>query len=396
MQPRTRKRLTWATLGVVVFAGLAFAATGRERSLAVYPAQVIPLEFSHHLHLEAGVDCTGCHFPANKSTAVTDRLLPAHPECEECHDIEAAKKGEKVDPPASCETCHPNFDSSVQKEPAKVVFPQANLIFNHAVHVGQWKIECSVCHGKFEGVGLATRQQLPKMETCLTCHDGKYASASCSTCHPTKPSGRLQLTFASGLLRPMQGNPFGIDHGPRYEFTHGSQAATNRQLCMECHAQSECNQCHDAMQKPLSVHPNDFITLHPVAARQNSMKCESCHRYQSFCVACHERTGVGLGAPSSMRPSNVRVHPPYQVWVEILGPQHHGIAANRDIRTCTACHRETDCLSCHSDAEKFGSRRQVNPHPTGFQAMCRAMAAKNDRPCLVCHTEAKLADLGCR
>ena len=385
-----------AVLGVVLGAGIAWAATARERSLAVYPPQVMPLKFNHHEHIEAGVDCTGCHLKANRSQTVNDRLLPGHPECEDCHDIKAAQQGKTVDPPSACETCHVGFDSTVQKEPAKVVFPTANLIFNHEVHTRTWKIDCDVCHGSFDGVGLATRQQLPKMATCLACHDGKHASEACSTCHMTKPSGRLQLQFASGLLRPAQGNPFGHDHGPRFEFNHGTQAKTRPLQCMECHAQRECEACHDSLQKPLSVHPNDFITLHPIQARQEAQRCESCHRYQSFCVACHERTGVGLSADKTLKPTNVRVHPPYQVWVELIGPQHHGIAANRDLKSCVACHRENDCLSCHSDANTFGSRRQVNPHPPGFKESCRRMAGKNDRACLVCHQENRLNEWGCR
>lgn len=394
--PMRRGVTVGTAVGLLAFAGIALAATGRERSLAVYPPQIIPLEFSHDLHLEAGADCTACHFGALRSTESKDRILPAHPECEECHEIEEAKAGKKVDPPSACETCHIGFDSTAMKEPAKVIFPAPNLIFDHAVHTKQHKIECVACHGSFEGVQEATRQQLPKMELCLKCHDGKYASETCSTCHPTQPSGRLQLTFASGLLRPMQGNPFGMDHGPRYEFTHGTDATVRRETCMECHAQSECNDCHDALQKPLSVHPNDFITLHPIQARQDMTSCESCHRQQSFCVACHERAGVALGADPSLRPTNVRVHPPFNVWVEIINPLHHGIAANRDLKQCTACHRENDCLSCHSDADKWGTRRQVNPHPAGFAAMCKSLAGKNDRPCLVCHTEQTLATLGCR
>jgi hypothetical protein len=387
-----------AGLGMVLLvgAGLAWAATGRERSLAVYPPQFMPLRFSHHEHLEAGADCTACHFAATRSASSQDRLLPGHPECEDCHDIKGAQKGKKVDPPSACETCHPGFDSTVQKTPAAVVFPQANLIFDHTLHVKTWKIDCQACHGSFEGVHLATRQQLPKMVTCLACHDGKYATESCAACHPAQPSGRLELTFVSGLLRPTQGNPFGMDHGPRFEFNHGTQAATRPMMCMECHAQRECDACHDAFQKPLAVHPNDFITLHPLQARQQTQRCESCHRHQSFCVACHERVGVGLAADRTLRPNNVRVHPPYTVWVELIGPQHHGIAANRDLQSCVGCHRENDCVSCHADASTLGTRRQVNPHPAGFREMCRKLAGKNDRPCLVCHQESRLAEWGCR
>jgi len=37
-------------------------------------------------------------------------------------------------------------------------------------------------------------------------------------------------------------------------------ASVDRQTCMSCHAESYCQSCHDALQKPLSVHPNDYLT----------------------------------------------------------------------------------------------------------------------------------------
>jgi hypothetical protein len=373
-------------------AGVAWAATARERSLAVYPAQNIPLRFDHALHLEAGADCASCHDSVRKSESPKDRNLPGHEECETCHDIAAAQKGEKTDPPASCATCHPGFDATVRKEPAKLDLPHGNLHFSHKLHVDK-KVECTTCHGDMTKVNLATRQQLPKMATCFECHDGHVVTNDCKACHLKQASGRLQLTFSSGILRPMQGNPLGMDHGPRFEFNHGTRAAVARQTCMECHADSYCQQCHDSLQKPLSVHPNDFITLHPLQARTDASRCESCHRAQSFCAACHERVGVGMDADPSLRPRNAKVHPDYATWVEVLGPQHHGIVASRDIRQCVACHREESCTSCHSERSE---RRQVNPHPNGFKDACKRLAAANDRACRKCHTELSLIQKGCQ
>jgi len=380
----------------ILLVGLpALGASGRERSLAVYPPQKMPLRFDHRLHLEAGADCTTCHDPARKSVKSGDLNLPGHPECETCHDLDAAAKGQKVDPPSACQTCHIAFDQTVHKQPAKVDLPAPNLHFNHKVHVDR-KVDCGVCHGPMNSVGLATRNQLPKMETCLKCHDGQTADASCKTCHLKGVSGRIQLTFVSGLLRPQQGNPQGMDHGPRFEFNHANRAALNRQTCMECHADSECQQCHDGMQKPLSVHPNDFITLHPVQARMDVTRCQSCHRMQSFCASCHERTGVGLDAAQAFRPQNVRVHPDYNAFVNVLGPQHHGIQASRDIQQCISCHREETCLACHSNSDRFGVLNDINPHPAGLKVACKALAAKNDRACLKCHSEQTLVQKGCR
>ncbi len=391
MQPGIRMTLGLIAVSLVVGGGLAWAATARERSLAIYPAQRIPLRFDHQQHLEAGAECVTCHDSARKSATVGDRNLPGHEECESCHDLTAASKGAKTDPPSACNTCHPGFDVSVRLAPAKLDMPTANLRFNHQVHVEK-KTDCAVCHGPMTDVTLATRQQLPKMATCLKCHDGRQASKECGTCHVTEPSGRLQLTFPSGVLRPMQGDPFGLDHGPRYEFTHGTRASVDRQTCMSCHAESYCQTCHDALQKPLSVHPNDFITLHPIQARQDSTRCSSCHRAQSFCVACHERSGVAQTADRSLRPRNLKVHPDFNVWVETPGPQHHGVAASRDMQSCVSCHREESCMTCHS---AMGGR-QVNPHPAGFRTACKQVAASNDRACLKCHTETSLAQKGCR
>src|SRR5262249_14996595 len=132
---RSEKISAGIAVALLVGAGVAIAASGRERSLAIYPAQNIPLRFDHGVHLSGGADCTTCHDAARKSTRASDRNLPKHPECEQCHDIQAAARGKKVDPPATCGYCHPGFDPSVRKEPAPVDFPTPNLKFNHKVHV---------------------------------------------------------------------------------------------------------------------------------------------------------------------------------------------------------------------------------------------------------------------
>ena len=393
---------------VTALGGYALAATGRERHEAIYPPQKIPLAFNHAQHIEQGAECVACHDSARKSVKASDVLLPKaivkpgekipeHPECENCHDIAAAAEGKPVDPPAACTTCHLNAEG--RKEVAKTSFPTANLIFNHKVHV-ELKYECTTCHfssasGTMDDVGLATRYQLPKMETCLACHNGQKAPADCKTCHLTDPSGRLQLTFASATLRPSQGDPFGLDHGPKFELTHGTRAKLDRGKCTECHTESSCMTCHDSLQKPLSVHPNDFITIHPVSARLDALNCEGCHRYQSFCAACHERAGIGKDSDPSLRARNLRVHSTNFVNNQ-ASPEFHAVAAARDIKQCISCHREESCMACHATREKIGGSRSANPHPDGFAARCKQLAGLNDRACLKCHTEGDLVNRSCR
>ncbi|MFZ5469146.1 MAG: cytochrome c3 family protein [Myxococcota bacterium] len=404
---RAQKVVVAAVVALLFGAGLALAATGRERSLAVYPPQVMPLSFDHGQHIEDGAECESCHDAARTSVRAVDMLLPGyslnkkgkrdiHAECESCHDIEAARKsGKEVDPPAKCEVCHVGYNPKTPKDVVKVQFPAPNLLFDHKVHVDK-KIECKSCHTDMLDIGLATRQHLPKMETCLICHEGTFASAACDVCHSTLPSGKLQVGFVQGVMRPTQGNPFGIDHGPRYELTHGTRAALDRKICSECHAERDCQTCHDSLQKPLAVHPNDYVLLHPVQARMDSTKCDSCHRAQSFCTACHERSGLSMDADRTLRPRNVKIHPDYQQWVEVLGPQHHAIVAARDIKQCMACHREESCMACHATSAANPASRGTNPHPSGFTPLCKSVASKNDRPCLKCHTADDLVQKGCR
>ena len=159
----------------------------------------------------------------------------------------------------------------------------------------------------------------------------------------------------------------------------------------------------------MAIHPNDWISIHAVAAKTDEPHCDSCHRRQSFCVSCHERTGVGNNADAKFFKGGARIHPPTAVWVgEVkggvvqVGPLHHGVEAARNISSCASCHREEQCLRCHSaqgtnapgatpvppfDALTTGFPHQpVHPKGFGDVANCREMVAKNAQACRKCHT----------
>ena len=48
-----------------------------------------------------------------------------------------------------------------------------------------------------------------------------------------------------------------------------------------------CVDCHDGVSKPLDFHGNDYMSLHTVDARRQSLDCGACHRLQTFCTGCH-------------------------------------------------------------------------------------------------------------
>ncbi|WP_373049354.1 cytochrome c3 family protein [Vulgatibacter sp.] len=358
---------------------------GADRSLAVYPKQEIPLRFDHALHLE-DMACSDCH-EASASKVASDRMIPGHPTCEGCHDVEAVRGDE------SCQMCHPGFDPTAMARPKPVVIPTANLKFDHAVHVSK-EIPCARCHGAVEKVQIADRRNLPKMETCLECHHrGSEAGGACSVCHPVAANGKIAKVMPSGAtLVPELGNPFGVYHSPDYARAHGQDAFTARETCDACHTESECLACHDAAIKVLKVHPNDWITLHPVPAKHSALECQSCHNYQDFCVTCHERVGIGQQAAPQLRATNLSVHPPG--WVGPLGPNHHGVFASRDIRSCTSCHREEGCIQCHATTGRGGVGS--NPHPPGFSSKACSLYEANARVCIKCHAPADPMLARCR
>lgn len=395
-----------AAPGILVYAALAAGlgpappekTRGAPRSAAVYPERRITLGFSHRDHRGQPRRCLACHAAALSSDSARDRLLPSEQDCTRCHDIQAAREGRYANPPGKCHACHPGFDRTVHRAPEASLVPASHLIFSHARHLQRLtrsgadpSAACATCHGDVEAVDLATRDDLPVMASCLTCHDGRQASAACSTCHLPARAGRgarLETAFPSGALRPGPGNPFGLDHGPRYDQIHALVALSRREQCLACHSESSCQACHDGTRKPQAIHPGDFISTHPVAARQNRPDCGACHRLQTFCTGCHERVGVGPNAdvPGTAFYSGTRVHPPG--WVNAPGqppgPQHHGVQAARNIGQCASCHREDTCLTCHARTSTVWPLG-ISPHPPGFAGRCRDMLAKNDRACRKCH-----------
>jgi hypothetical protein len=378
-----KRALPLLLLALLPAAVVAAAGSDAHRSPAIYPQQQIPLRFDHQQHLDLDMKCIACH-EVDSSRKAGDRNIPPQATCESCHDIEAAAKGEETDPPSACAVCHPGFDASAMKRPPVVVMPANNLVFDHKLHLDRG-VACSTCHGDLAKVQLATRAQLPKMQTCLGCHrQGGSASGECSTCHFTSASGKLAQILPGGArLVPEFGNPFGVAHGPRYEREHGPDAMAQRTVCSKCHGESDCLACHDGTFKNLLFHPNDWITLHPVPAKLSSLECTSCHRSQSFCIDCHERAGIG-GSPTEgpQASRSIRFHP--AGWEIGDGPSGHGPWASRNINTCISCHREEDCLKCHATANR-STLGGNNPHPPGFRAQATAICRSNPRVCVRCH-----------
>lgn len=359
----------------------------------IFPPQTITIRFNHRLHVKKFKQtCKVCHSNAYQSTDALDRLIPdPRSTCDNCHDVDhsnlqAVEAGDE--PNGQCTWCHIGDDAGVDGRVAKMVFPQANLRMSHKAHLDR-NIDCAQCHGQIEELELATRDNLPRMAGCFSCHAQSGAAQGeakghCTNCHLAEPSGRLITTFSEGDLQPPSWL-HGAGHTPDWLQRHKGVAGANSELCSQCHSETWCNACHDGKVRDRQVHPNDWISMHPQAARQDNPRCVSCHQLQTFCADCHRRVGVARDTGSANRLAGRRFHPDPRTWTTgPRSPQHHGWEAQRNLNACVACHTERDCTTCHASKGLRGGAG-INPHPLGFIDKCGRAQSRNPRPCLVCH-----------
>src|SRR6185436_12882078 len=275
-----------------------------------------------------------------------DSILPEGSRCDGCHGTNHRKSpvtggGELL---AECGFCHVGYREGDGQRVSRLEIPAPNLRFDHALHVGK-SIACARCHGDVGSLELATFDQLPRMRGCFGCHEADsvkkgVASRACPTCHLTERASLMKTSFPGGKLVP----PAWLhasEHSPDWIERHKKVAANDGKFCANCHEERFCSACHDGRLRPRRVHPNDFLSMHPVQARRNEPRCTSCHQEQSFCLSCHQRAGVTLTGPSEILAGRGRFHPPPAIWTD--GPRtasHHAREAERNLNACVSCHIE--------------------------------------------------------
>lgn len=363
----------------------------RGPSEAVFPPQKLTLRFNHKFHVtEQKLQCKTCHAGAMTSESVTDKLTPRPATCDDCHgsdhqDLNHVKPGDEAS--GKCNFCHVDYKEGDGNRVARFEIPHANMVFNHKKHVAR-NINCQQCHGDVQEIELATRDQMPRMRGCFGCHQHPDAAArgeakaACETCHVkggAKEGGRIRTAFPSGTMQPPRWL-HNAQHTPDFVQRHKYVAANDSQFCGSCHKEEFCTGCHDGRVRPRNIHPNDYLNMHAVEGRLATQKCTSCHREQSFCLGCHQRTGVSMSGPVK---DSGRFHPPKAEWSDPpRRPGHHSFEANRNLNACVSCHIERDCVVCHGGQGIGGG---FNPHSGSFAGGCATQFRRNPRPCYVCH-----------
>ena len=241
------------------------------------------------------------------------------------------------------------------------------------------------------------------LAACGTCH----TRSSCTVCHQDAPP-----SAALALPTPDEARAPGVEthrsspashNSTFFAADHGAAAGSEATACANCHTGAYCADCHqqaniegvgrptDAVparlvallqsasaQAPLPVgtaplasefHPANFLLRHSSAAYGQTMECANCHSVEAFCKTCHTQGGL---APAGR--AGPGFHDAGPLW--LLG---HGQPARQGLESCASCHRQSDCVQCHSTVGAF----RVNPHGPNFDA-ARGWA-RAPETCLVCH-----------
>jgi hypothetical protein len=314
--------------------------------------------FEHGVHVTKGINCLVCHGGIMSADEQPRTHFPDTADCVKCHT--------KPHDTRTCSGCHGEDHIRAGAEMA-----QRHLRFEHRVHIAATKGDCVHCH---VDVGLEKPEALrPKMATCFGCHqhENQWAVRDCDGCH-VDLRGENTLP-ASHLI-----------HEGDWLREHGVRAASARDLCAACHTERSCASCHGVNVPALparlafdevrlsGLHRAGFRSRHADEARAQGGLCISCHSERS-CNDCHTASRVAPGTAGRSP------HPPGWLTTGRGGGQH-GMQARIDPVSCASCHGgagEQLCVGCHRVGGAGG-----NPHGPGFSS---AKDKVRDLPCRLCH-----------
>lgn len=240
-------------------------------------------------------------------------------------------------------------------------------------------------------------EHLANAGECITCHlEGaesiKPEESACLECHDD--------AFLKDVTIPQSAT-----HGLTWSLTHRQEART--QNCAACHEQDFCLECHKAGRADemgalgnnmINVHTAEFNVTHPLAARTDQRLCLNCHE-NSYCADCHNKfapedlaiashrrgftDGTLGGAHATMNEGQCQTCHPGSVLPTHEWSSSHAREARKNLATCQACHPEGNvCLKCHSAR----SGLMANPHPDDWNSVKNRLDRASDgRSCRKCH-----------
>lgn len=394
--------------------------------------------FSHPAHAarDSTSDCTTCHTRAGgPRMAIEDE--PVVPRCLECH----AHRAEEHFADARCETCHMPLADAPFDRVAILGLPYPRdhetgsfIREDHGTMAQAGVARCATCHTRerceschVDAASVASIAQMPvagglvarslpqfaahypvpashQSSSFLETHGAEASRAACATCHvredcitchvPPQPVVVTDMPARRDTRAPgvqvVRRAP-SSHRAPQFAMEHGNASAAAGATCTACHRASMCVDCHDAaatgapalvarglatdtqsIASAGSFHPPNYVGRHSAEAYARRLECSNCHDSRVFCADCHASAGM-----SSARVSG-RLGPGFHD-AEPLWLLRHGQAARQALESCSSCHKQSECMQCHS---VFGAFK-INPHGPAFDAG-RAQK-RNAAICLACH-----------
>lgn len=397
------------------------------------------LDFRHPDHPAQSegeaIECTTCHTRAGAPRmAVEER--PVVPRCLDCHEHRA--QDHFVD--ADCETCHIPVAEAPFDRARLLALPLPDdhrddgefIRHGHGERAGADATRCAVCHtrerceschvdagavaeiGRMPAASGVVARELPDFPAhypvprshlapdFLTTHGATASRARCATCHTQDDCAACHAGAAPGVVAQLPARADvrapGVQlaqrmppshEAPMFTIEHGTEAAVNGASCSACHSRTMCADCHDASATgsparqsgddsrrvtggPGAFHPPNFQARHSAEAYGRRLECSNCHDSRLFCADCHASSGMSSArVPGRLGPG---FHDAEPIWL-----LRHGQAARQGLESCASCHRQNECLQCHSVLGAF----KVSPHGRDFDA--RRAQKRNAAICLVCH-----------
>jgi hypothetical protein len=364
----------------------------------IFPPQQLTVRFNHKKHVqEMKQSCKVCHAAAYASLDSADSILPKPGEtCDSCHDVDHSDlKNVKAgtDANGQCTFCHLGDDAGVGGKVAPNVIPKPNLRFPHKKHLDR-NVQCGQCHGKVEETELATRDFLPRMAGCFTCHQMSGAAqgdakGSCDNCHLVEPTGKLSVSFGAGMLLPPQWL-HNAAHTADWIERHKSVAADDSAFCGSCHSNTFCSRLPRRQGAKPQGAPERLALDAPAGGAPGQPALHELPRAADVLRRLPPSRRRGARRRERQPARRPPLPPAGATWT--VGPRsatHHSWEAERNLNACVSCHTERDCATCHA-AKGVSGGQGVNPHPVGFANGCASAAQRNPRPCLVCHQSSDL------
>lgn len=135
-----------------------------------------PVAFSHKTHVSAGMKCTHCHTMPGDGWQAS---FPKESFCMGCHATI------KNDSPEIARLAA--FASKQQPVPWVRIYRVPDYVwFNHASHVEDAKLDCSLCHGDVARLDVLFQAKSVSMQACMDCHAQRKAPNECDFCHTSQ------------------------------------------------------------------------------------------------------------------------------------------------------------------------------------------------------------------